>query len=230
MKQRFKHLAEDEQGNIVLMTCLVIVILMLFAALGTDFARAWVAREDMQTAVESAALAGSKNSVRYVDVRVLPGHEVCCPGMPTCGSCCEMEDRSVTRRGTERKMIIENGWRHNRCDKFKGITNRRIEYSADTQSVVQNILDLNWPKLMTPEGGGEQLSSSIEVFNSKDKTYGPSVVVKAEGDIKTTLLKLIGINEISAKQCSQSTTFYDVISGGWLRGRNDPPKDVCYGS
>ena len=77
-------LLRDQHGVILLLTCLILVCLLLLAGVGVDLARAWVAREDLQTAVDAAALAGSRSAERYVKITVGYGH---------CNTCCDEEGR-----------------------------------------------------------------------------------------------------------------------------------------
>lgn len=222
-----RRLFGDERGVALLMTCVIIVALLLLAGVATDLARAWVAREDLQTAVDSAALAGSRSAVRYVKITVGYGHcNECCNDEGKCHCCCEC-DPPTTLTGTEKHLIEEGGWRRGTCcDRFLGIEDRWIEYPSGTYGTANTILDNNWPKLMTPDGGGNKVWSDVSVYDS-DSSYGPSTKVRALGSVKAALLKLAGIQEVPSYRCGQSATFYDVIRNGWLLGRNNPPQDAC---
>ncbi|MCR4441880.1 MAG: Tad domain-containing protein [Peptococcaceae bacterium] len=221
-----KRLLKSERGNILLMTAVLLVVLLLFAGVAVDLARAWVAREELQGAVDSAALAGSMSAVRMVEVTVQYGHTYECCFEDSCSSCCAT-DPPVRLVGTEKKLVDQGGWRRGTCgDKFLGIERRWIEYPSDAKSIANQILDMNWPGLLTPEGGGAKEGSNVTVYDAKS-AYGPSVKVDARGNVKTALLNIIGINDLSFKRCGQSATFYDVVVNGWLLGRNDPPQDAC---
>ena len=221
-----KKLLKNERGNILLMTAVLLVVLLLFAGVAADLARAWVAREELQGAVDSAALAGSMSAVRNVEITVQYGHlvEKTVDGK-TVKSC--ISEPPVRLVGTEKKFIDQGGWKKGTCgDKLLGIERRWIEYPSDARSIANQILDMNWPGLLAPEGGGAKESSSVTVYDTKS-AYGPSVKVNARGNVKTALLNIVGINDLSFKRCGQSATFYDVVVNGWLLGRNDPPQDAC---
>ncbi|MDK2816266.1 MAG: hypothetical protein PWR22_895 [Moorella sp. (in: firmicutes)] len=223
---QIRTLKNDERGVVLLMTVMIIALLLLLAGLATDFARLYVAREELQTAVDAAALAGSRQGVRYVTITVGYGHcETCC-GLDGC-SCCCVCDPPVTLTGAEKKLVEEGGWRRGTCcDRFLGYEDRWIEYPANTTAVASSILNLNWPRFMSPEYGGSKLDSKIDVYSSGP--YYPSVVARAAGMIKTTFLKLAGIQEINSSRCGQAGTFYSVIRNGWLLGKNSAPQDACW--
>jgi len=218
----------DQRGVALLITCIVIVVLLLLAGAATDLARAWTAREDLQTAVDSAALAGSRSAVRHVTITVGYGHCNTCCDEDKCWCCCEC-DPPQTLTGTEKHLIEEGGWKRGTCcDRFLGIEKRGIEYPPETVDNSNTVLDLNWPKLMTPDGGGNKNQSDVTVYDDfRYSPYGPSVRVTALGNIKTALLKLAGIKEVPSHRCGQSTSFYDVIRNGWFTGKNNPPDNAC---
>ena len=221
MKPKFPT---GERGAALLMTCLVIAAFLLLAGALTDLARAWVAREDLQTAVDAAALAGAAGTegrTRYVEITVGYGHcETCCDE-DSCWCCCQC-DPPVTLRGTEKYLVEQGGWRRGTCcDRFLGTEERWIRYPADTRQVAEEILNINWPDLLE-----EKKWSDVTVYPDYNP-YGPSVRARTQGSLSTVLLKLAGIDEISPVRCGQSGTFYDVVRDGWFLGRNRPPLDAC---
>jgi len=219
-----KRLIRDERGNILVLTCAVIMFLLLLTGLATDIARAWVAREELLTTVQAASLAGARNAEKYVEVNVLRGHreyEVDDKGRVS--SYCAT-DGLASPPGKEDYIIGKGGWRRNSCDSFLGIEERWLEYPANTESIANSILDLNWPSLLDRKD-----SSKITVYSSSSP-YGPSVKAEAEGGVETTFLKLIGINDIPISRAWQSASFYDVIKNGWSYGRNDSPADATGGN
>ncbi|MEW6541927.1 MAG: Tad domain-containing protein [Bacillota bacterium] len=215
----------DERGFALLFTVLTISILLLFAGLATDFARLWVAREDLRTAVDAAALAGSLEAQRMVKITVGQGEWVCTTSADGVVSCsCEWKPpRTMT--GAEAHLIDRGGWRQHRCDYFLGIERRWIEYPASARTVAQETLDVNWPRFMRPEAGGAKTSESVEIFRSGSQY--PSVRVRAAGTMDTTLLKVAGIESLAAADCGQAGTFYERIEGGRKQGENPPPGDAC---
>jgi hypothetical protein len=217
--------AKDERGFALLFTVLTVSILLLFAGLATDFARLWVTREDLRTAVDAAALAGSLEARRMVKITVGQGEWVCTVGADGVVSCgCEWRPpRSMI--GTEAHLIDRGGWRQHRCDYFLGTERRWIEYPASTRTVAQETLNANWPRFMRPEAGGAKTSENIEVFQSGPNA--PSVTVRAAGTMDTTLLRVAGIESLAAADCGQAGTFYERIIGGRKQGESSPPGDAC---
>lgn len=219
-------LLEDQRGAVLLMTVLLLVFLLLLAGIGADLARVWVAREDLQTAVDSAALAGSLHGVRYVTITVGYGHDATCCGENDCWPCCEC-DPPVTLTGAEKDLVEKGGWRRGTCcDRFLGTEERWMQYPGGTESVARTMLDANWPELMTPAGGGKMVGSP-DIQTHESGRYAPSVVARARGSINTVLLKIVGIDTIEFERCGQAGTFYDVITGGWALGKNGAPGDAC---
>ncbi|MCL6478684.1 MAG: Tad domain-containing protein, partial [Peptococcaceae bacterium] len=95
---------DDERGTLLFLTVMLLSILLILAGVGVDLARVWVAREQAQTAVDAAALAGASAAVRYVTVSVRPGHcETCCSDDGRCRCCC-VSDPVTDRTGTEKYM------------------------------------------------------------------------------------------------------------------------------
>jgi hypothetical protein len=223
--RRSRAVLKDERGTIMVQMCVVMTVLWLFAGLAVDIARAWVAREELKTAVEAASLAGALNGEKHVELTVRRAHQECSVDEDGRTHCRCVTDGIITVRGTEEELIDEKGWRRSSCDKLLGYENRWIEYPSDTKSLTETVLDLNWPGLMSAGGGGTRGSSTVDVYGSSSE-YGPSVVVEADGAVKTTFLNIIGIEDIPLVRKWQSITFYDVIQNGWSLGRNTLPEDA----
>ena len=209
----------DERGAVLLMTVMFLVVVLALAGLVTDFARLHVAREDMYTAVDAAALAGSVPSrtdgaVRYVRIAVQPGWcETCC-GDDGCWCCCRREQTVVYRSGLEHRRSSLTGT----CDRDLGIMDRWVEYSGQTSKTVREVLDANWPSLVKRIG---QPVITVQSGNS------PYVKVETMGDMETGFLRVVGIEKLEAKRCSQAATFYERVIRGVYQGRNPPPVDAC---
>lgn len=218
-------LVSDERGYALLFTVLTVSVLLLFAGLATDFARLWVAREDLRTAVDAAALAGSLEAQRYVTITVQDGYcETCCDE-DSCWCCCVCNP-SYSITGTERRLIDQGGWRRGTCcDGFYGIQRRWIEYPSSTGTVALQTLDMNWPRFMRPEAGGAMTSREVNWFQSGPRS--PSVQVRASGTMDTTFLKIANIESLATAKCGQAATFYERIEGGYRLGRNPAPADAC---
>lgn len=212
----------DERGFALLFTVLTVSVLLLFAGLATDFARLWVAREDLQTAVDAAALAGAGEGQRHVKITVGQGDWVCHTSDDGTVSCSCEPRPSRTMVGTERQLIEQGGWRRHRCDYFLGIERRWIEYPPSTGTVALQTLDANWPRFLSPEAGGAATNKEVAVYPS-----GPQVRVRAAGAMDTTFLKIANIESLATAKCGQALTFYERIVGGWRLGRNPPAADVC---
>lgn len=212
---------KDERGVTLLLTVLVMSFLLIMAGIGADLARVWVAREDMQAAVDAASLAGARNAVRYVTVSVLPGHLECDED-----SCyCVSDPPIVDRSGTERYMIEQGGW-GDECDDYMGIRHRWLRYPSDTQEIAEGVLEANWPSLLTPSAGGSRAGAQVKVYGTEGDPHYPSVQAKGEGSIKPVLLKLAGISDLTVKQCGQSSSFYNRVVEGIVYGRFEP-QDSC---
>ncbi|WP_128739131.1 pilus assembly protein TadG-related protein [Desulfocucumis palustris] len=224
MVKVFKNMGKDQRGTVILMAVLLVSILLIMAGVATDLARAWVAREDLQAAIEAASLAGARNAKRYVTVTVEPGHKECSTDEDGHTSCWCVSEPIVDRSGNEVHMIDEDGWRHNECDNYLGIRKRWLEYPNDTAEIMQGVFDVNRPSLL--EEDGEITSERIKINDSASDEAYPSVTVRAGGSVNTFLLKLAGIDELEFNRCSQSASYYDKIVEGKIYGW-ERPEDDC---
>ena len=217
--RRAVHL-KDERGAVLLMTVMLLVVVLALTGLATDFARLHVARESMYTAVDAAALAGSipsrtDGAVRYVRIAVQPGWcETCC-GDDGCWCCCRREPIVVYRSGPEHQRASLTG----PCDRDLGIVTRWVEHTRPgTERVVREVLDANWPGSVRMLG-----QPQVEVRSGAS----PYVKVEARGQMDTGFLRVIGMDKLEARRCSQASTFYERIAGGVYQGRSLPPADAC---
>lgn len=218
---------KDERGAVLLMTVLLMTVLLLMAGLVSDFARAWVAREQLQTAVDAAALSGARNGVRYVTVTVQRGHEECETSCDEwgCYTSCWCEDDGIEETsGTEKYILEQGGWEENHCDSLLGTEERWIVFPYNTYSVADGMLDANWPDLLSGDNGQKDYA---DISEYESGPYYPSVAARAGGRVETTFLKITGIEDLPVSRCGQAGTFYEVISNGWRLGRNAAPKDAC---
>ena len=220
-------LLADKRGTVLFLTVMLLSVILILAGVGVDLARVWVAREEAQTAVDAAALAGATAAVRYVTVSVRPGHcETCCSDDGKCRCCC-VSDPITDRTGTESYMIEQGGWRRSRCDSFLGIRHRWLEYPSDTGRIARQIMDINYPGLLRPEGGGEPVAREVEVYSREGDRYYPSVMAGIRGNIRTAFLNIVGIAALPVDNCGQATSFYQVLKEGIVYGRNRAPADAC---
>lgn len=201
------------------MTVMLLVVVLALAGLATDFARLHAAREDMYTVVDAAALAGSvpgrtDGAVRYVRIVVQPGWcETCCND-DGCWCCCKREQTVVYRSGPEHRRNSLTG----ACERDLGIVSRWVEHGGQTEKTVREVLDANWPGLVSRVG---QPRVEIRAGTS------PYVKVEAGGEMETGFLRAVGIEKLEARRCSQAATFYERVIGGVFQGRNPPPADAC---
>lgn len=223
-------LARDQRGAILFMTVVFMTVLLVLAGVGADMARWYVAKEQNQTAVDAAALAGSFSGERYVTIEVQYAHteERCsirADGSERCRTVC-VADPPVTLSGKEKTLVEDGGWRKGTCsDQFLGIKERWIEFPGDTESITSAVFDYNAPQLLKSSRGGQLENTEVKAYDSG--RFAPSVVAKSQGKLDTFLLHLIGIDDLPVNNCGQSGTFYDVISGGVNLGRNGAPEDGC---
>ena len=85
----------------MLMTAMFLVLMIILGGFALDLGRAWIAREQLQTAVDAASLAGAKGGIakKYVEVSVIPGWcETCC-GEDSCWCCCAHAPSPVRQIG-----------------------------------------------------------------------------------------------------------------------------------
>lgn len=215
-------LGRDQRGAVLLMTVMFLTVVLALAGLATDFARLHVAREDMYTAVDAAALAGSVPSctdgaVRYIEIAVQPGWcETCCDE-DSCWCCCRHEQSVVFRSGPERYRSSLTG----QCDIDLGIFERQVKYAGGTERVVRETLSTNWPGLIRRSG-----RPRVEIHPG----VSPYVAVEAYGEMDTGFLRVVGIDKLETRRYSQAATFYERVAGGVFQGRNTPPPDACSSS
>ncbi len=225
-----EQLIADERGAILFMTVIMLMVFLLLAGVGSDLARWYVAREQNQTAVDAAALAGSLNGKRYVTVKVRYGHwETECEtrrdGTRHCKKVC-VPDPPVKLTGPEKELVEKGGWKKGTCrDRFLGIEERWIEYPDNTEAVASAVFQYNAPQLLESSRGGGLKSTEVKAYDSG--RYAPSVVAKSEGELKTFLLNLAGVDSLTVYNCGQAGTFYELISGGRRLGRSGAPEDGC---
>lgn len=109
----------NQQGNILILgVFLILIISILFAGL-VEFGRIMIVREQLQTAADSAALAGAGSGThRYVKINVVTDRgdytDPCCTTdddgdcIGCCSSCGEITIHGIV--GNEKELIDEGGW------------------------------------------------------------------------------------------------------------------------
>lgn len=238
-----KKIISDQRGGILPITAGVIFIFLALVAIVVDFGRYTAAKEKLQTAGDTAALAAAKSVDRYVKLEIDPGSskECCDDGDGGCSPCCVDCGDPFTVVGKEADLIDNNGWRSYccscGCNGGPEILDRWVNYKNSGQDAVdaaEAVFEVNKPSEMEEETGGY---SSISVDTSylsqsrRNSSLYPSVIVQAQGKVRTVMmdiLKLINPNAnfeyLNASTCSQGRTYYrDVDNGKWER----PPDNYC---
>jgi Flp pilus assembly protein TadG len=66
MRHRSRSLSRDESGAVVVLTAIIIVVLLGFAALAIDIGHLMVVKNELQNAADAGALAGANNFAPYL--------------------------------------------------------------------------------------------------------------------------------------------------------------------
>ena len=214
------------------MFAVVIVVLCMVMALAIDFSRYVLVSEKLQTAADSAALAAARSAKRYVKMKIDPGRyeDTCCDSDGKCHPCCKDCGDPMEVTGLESDLVEKQGYKRYCCSCGCGpvkILDRWVEYEANgTQAKVaaETFFNLNKPKEMDAAAGGESEISSISVYNDRGSPLYPSVVVKAQGKLKTLMLNFMDkiyldsdMSELGASRCAQGGTFYYDLDGKYHR-------------
>lgn len=214
---------KSEDGSILPMIAMIVVITMVVAAVAVDFGRYVLASEKLQTAGDAAATAAAMTAKRYVTLEIYPGQylDTCCSdtGCSPCCYSCYPEKKTIS--GREDYLLDKKGWKNFccscGCDRDPKILSRWVEYEKNGDEAVaaaQTYFDMNKPKEMDSSTGGESYIKSINVHNS-GPLY-PSVIVRTEGKVKTLLMDFIdrmypntgNLSELESSRCSSAGTFY----------------------
>ncbi|MFZ5648124.1 MAG: pilus assembly protein TadG-related protein [Bacillota bacterium] len=236
-------MVSDRTGSILPMFAVVVTVVFMVAAVAVDFARYALASEKLQTAGDAAATAASVTAKRYVRVQIDTGRywTKCCSmdkdGNKKCRPCCKKCDKgTVIKEGREDELIDKKGYKKYCCNCGCGkvrILDRWVEYEkggAEAASAAELFFNLNKPKEMDEENGGDSYIKSIRVVNDRDDPLYPSVIVKTEGRVKTLMMdfmdKIWGadLSELSTTRCSQGGSFYYDFNGKWHRAA----EEGCY--
>ncbi len=237
-----KNILKDQKGGILPITAGVIFIFLALVAIVVDFGRYTAAKEKLQTAGDTAALAAAKSVDRYVKLEIDPGSSrECCDCDDGCCPCCIDCGDPFTVVGKESDLIDNEGWRRYccscGCNGEPKILDRWVDYKnngSDAIDAAKAVFEINKPSEMEEHAGG---SSDISVDTSylsqsrRNSDLYPSVFVQAHGKVRTLLMdffKLIDPNAdfeyLDASTCSQGRTYYrDVLNGKWQR----PPDSYC---
>lgn len=231
-----KQLVTNEQGTILpIMAVLVVVLTLLFAGLA-EFGRYLILREQTQTASDAAALAASYSNVRRkvkIDVITDRGErEVCDCDESGCTCWCE-GCGTVTKHvtGYEKDLIDNEGWRAYcvpPCSCGGGscwyeIKDRWVEYSPSYSRDTAEAFAL----LNTPDQAKDVWLDRLVVHGDRSDKYYPSVVAYVKSRMGSLFPGLFGVfpGDYQTETCSQGDTFYIVPGTG--KWRKAPP-DACW--
>ena len=235
-----KKLLKDQRGGILPITAGVIFIFLALVAIVVDFGRYTAAKEKLQTAGDTAALAAAKSVDRYVKLEIDPGSSKECCGEDECVPCCVDCGDPITVKDKESILLDNDGWKRYCCNCGCGgmkILDRWVDYKnsgRDAVDAADAVFEINKPSEMEAGAGGYSditVDTSYLSENRKGNSLYPSVIVQAHGTVRTVMMdifKLINPNAdfeyLNASTCSQGRTYYrDVDNGKWQR----PPNSQC---
>ena len=231
-----KHLSNDQQGSILPLFGVVIVLVFMVAAVAVDFGRYVLASEKLQTATDSASSAAASTAKRYVKLEINRGkYRTTCP-KPGGGSrpCCKSCNETITVEGREDKLLDRKGYKKYFCSCGGGkvkLLDRWVKYEgngSDAIAAAKMFFNLNKPKEMTNGEGGESAITSVKAINNKSDPRYPSVIVKTEASIKTIMMNFIDkmypdtdLSNLGTTKCSQGGSYYYDLDGKWHRAAKD---------
>ncbi|WP_031516872.1 Tad domain-containing protein [Desulfofalx alkaliphila] len=236
-----KNLLNDERGSILPITAAVIFIFLALIAVVTDFGRANIAKEKLQVASDAASLAGAKSVDRYVRLEIDPGsRKSSCCDESGCSPCCVDCGDPFTVVGKEADLLDNNGWQNYCCScgcNGMKILDRWVNYKnngADVYMAANTLFEINRPKEMDISTGGSAfitVNASYLRDTNRGNPYYPSVIVRAQGKVKTVMMDVFktiapdtDFSYIETSTCSQGRTYYrDLSTGKWSR----PPSSYC---
>lgn len=164
----------DQRGNILILgVFLILIISILFAGL-VEFGRIMIVREQLQTAADSAALAGAGSGThRYVKINVITNrgqYSTCCGGKdcsPCCKSCSTVRINGIV--GNEKELIDQEGWR-SFCvppcdcggdDCWFELVSRDLMYDTHSMRWGTNVDEINNAEKELTEASREILAQSL---------------------------------------------------------------------
>lgn len=232
----WRSLLKSQEGSILPMFAVVIVILISIMAVAIDFSRYVLASEKLQTAADSAAVAAARSAKRYVKMEIDPGEytDICCDSEGKCSPCCKGCGDPFEVTGLESDLIEKQGYKRYCCSCGCGpvkLLDRWVVYEnngAEARAAAETFFNLNKPKEMDAAAGGESEISSITVYNDRNSPLYPSAVVKTEGKLKTLMLNFMdkmypdsNMSELGASRCAQGGTFYYDLNGKYHRAAQE---------
>lgn len=191
------------RGGVLVTTALAFLVLLLFAGMALDFGRAHLLKAQLQTAVDSSALAGALQVVPMVAIerdRWVLDEDTCYDPVTGAPYDCSTWSRVTPAKaeGRERYMKRENGWQIEtasqcsgsfRCNSYR-ITREWLVLPDSTEPTAREAFSKNnaWPV--------GKLGATVEgVTVTIDRTKA-EVTTTSTIHIPTTFLRLIGITEL----------------------------------
>ena len=233
---------KDENGGIMPLTAGFIIIAVLLLAVIVDFGRYTVSNEKLQTAGDSASLAGAKSVDRMVRLEIEIGESIDCCGEEECVPCCVpcAEEDTIVVTGKESDLLDNEGWKNYCCScGCVGMTilDRWVNYTNngnDAVNAARSFFEINRPPEMAVANGGAvtaQIDAAYLSETRRGNPLYPSVIVRAEGKIRTLMMGIfntispeVDVSEMEMDTCSQGRTYYrDVSNGKWRH----PPNSNC---
>ncbi|MHB8918692.1 MAG: TadE/TadG family type IV pilus assembly protein [Desulfocucumaceae bacterium] len=231
-----KSINRDQRGSILPMFAVVITVIFMVAAVAVDFSRYVLASEKLQTAADSAATAAAMTAKRYVRMEIDPGRyrDCCSDGEGRCKPCCKDCGDKFEITGREDDLIDKRGYRRYCCSCGCGkveIIDRWVRFEgggADARMAAELFFNLNKPVEMEESTGGQAEISMVNVRGSRSDPLYPSVIVTAEGRVKTLMMDFMDrmypgtdLSSMGATRCAQGGSFYYDLDGKWHRAARE---------
>lgn len=223
----------------MLITVCMLIILFFMLGIASDLVRAFLIKEQVQTAVDAASLTGASSAKMYKKVYVYhygPGKQyTCCfensKGGTSCYTCCDClyeEDYCST------EILGINEYANHgcpTCENEVGVQRTFVRYNLGS---AYSIFDKNIEKISL--GDNESISPSIFERNATVYQYGPddyynepsdtpSVIATANINLETNFLKVIGKPTLNISCTSQSSSYYQLINNRQYQGRTKIPAE-----
>lgn len=207
--------------------------------IASDLVRAFLIKEQVQTAVDAASLAGASNAKMYKKVYVYhcgPGKQyIYCSENSKGGTSCYPRCDCLYEEDYCSTEILDINEYANRpcptCEIEVGIQRTFLKYNLGS---AYSIFDKNIEKISL--GDNESISPSIFERNATVYQYGPddyynepsdtpSVIATANINLETNFLKAVGKPTFNIKCTSQSSSYYQLINNHVYQGRTKIPAE-----
>lgn len=234
---------KDKRGVALMMTVFFLVFLLLLIGIASDFMRAYVAKREVQDALDAATLSAAQvSSEQYRTTFVYKVEDYNCYPDDCGGEDCYCEDPradcepdlpvgtngETAYSGTSYSFDICGG-SSNRglCVTYLGEWERWIDYTKGmpAQQVAEDIWQYNVDNSRLASRDLSNTDAEFYVANSRTDPEYPSVSGWITTSVPTVILTHFIGPEISFTCRSQSMTTYMVYEGGYQVGLNPIPAD-----